>query len=69
MKYNCPVCQVEMQEQAGSFLYPGDPKFGVTLFCRNVGCSAQEVAGHGDNVKDAWKVVQEKFITRTERES
>jgi len=67
MKYNCPICQVEMTEQIGETMHPGNPAYGITLSCLNPNCSAQEVMGHGKNVKEAWEVVQEKFIVRKER--
>ena len=68
MKYNCPICSEEMVESAGDGVTMGDPKLGAFLICRNMKCSAQDVSGHGSNVKDAWRVVQEKFITRLDRE-
>jgi len=38
-----------------------DPTNGVTLYCRNRQCPSQEVAGHGDNAKAAYRIVLEKF--------
>lgn len=67
MKYNCPVCQIEMREQLGNYHHPGDATYGIFLSCGNANCKAQEVAGHGDTVKDAWKVVQDKFVARVDR--
>ena len=64
MNYNCPMCQAVMVVEKGSKLNPQD---GVTIWCSNKACSAQEVMGHGDNEKEAWYVVQCKFIKREER--
>jgi len=59
--YKCPVCQGPMSAEAGDFLHPGDPKFGMYVFCPSLTCPAQEVAGHGRNEKDAFEVVTDKF--------
>lgn len=64
MKYQCPVCQGEMASVEGTVL---NPKDGVTLYCPHLSCPAQEVAGHGNNEKDAWTVVQQKFVRREDR--
>ena len=61
MKYNCPVCNVELIELMGETMHKNNPAFGVTLSCHNTDCSAQEVMGHGKNAKDAWEVIQGKF--------
>ncbi len=61
MKYNCPICGVELNEFAGEKSHPGNPAFGVTLDCGNKACSAPEVMGHGDKVKDAYEVIMAKF--------
>lgn len=61
MKFNCPVCQCELSEVAGNRLHPGDKNYGMTLFCSAMSCPAQEVMGHGNNVKDAYEVITQKF--------
>lgn len=61
MSYQCPICSGEMIEILGDKMHPGDGKFGVILECPSRACPAQEVAGHGDNVKQAWEIVQSKF--------
>jgi hypothetical protein len=70
MKYNCPLCQTELQEQVGNGIH-ADPKFGMFLFCPVSGldtiCPAQQVQGHGDNAKEAFSVIQAKFVAREER--
>ncbi len=68
MKYNCPLCGAELVEMMGNAMHPHSPKYGVTLFCPNVKCPAQEVMGHGGNAKEAWAVVQAKFVARKERD-
>ncbi len=69
MKYNCPLCKTELTEALGNSIHPGDAKYGSILFCAApVGvCPAQEVMGHGDTFKDAYNVIQAKFVTREER--
>ncbi len=67
MKYNCPVCKAELSEALGNSIHPGDAKHGSILFCPSLECPAQEVIGHGDAFKDAYQVIQEKFVTREER--
>lgn len=62
MKYNCPMCQSEMVTSQGDSMHPGNPNYGVTLFCPSHACPAQEVMGHGDNEEKAFKVIQQKFM-------
>lgn len=65
---NCPLCQTPLAEIAGHAIHPGDPAYGLTLYCpaaRNV-CPAQEVMGHGDNAKGAYQVIQDKFNKKKE---
>jgi len=61
MNYNCPICGVTLTEQMGNQVFPGDPKHGVTLSCRNPNCSAAEVSGHGKDAKEANEIVGLKF--------
>jgi hypothetical protein len=69
MKQNtCPCCGGELTEQSGDQIHCGDRSFGVTLFCRSRSCPAQEVSGHGNNAKDAYSVIQDKFVRRENRE-
>lgn len=69
MNYNCPVCNNVLVQSLGTLVHPGDGKFGVNLFCSARECPAQEVAGHGENLKQAWLVIQQKFVGREEREN
>jgi hypothetical protein len=50
-----------MAELQGDRMHPGDSNYGITLACINDKCSAQEVMGHGNKIKDAWDVVNTKF--------
>jgi hypothetical protein len=68
MNYLCPVCQSPMKEQVGTVLHPFDAAHGIQLSCPSLECPAQEVAGHGDNAKEAWKAVQDKFVQRKDRD-
>jgi hypothetical protein len=67
MKYNCPLCGAELLEQVGNGMHD-DPKYGMFLFCPGLKCPAQEVKGHGDNAKEAWTVIQAKFLSREQRD-
>lgn len=60
-KYICPLCKVEMEPMDGEKMHPGDSKYGVTLYCINMECPAEEVFGHGDKIKDAYEVVIAKY--------
>ena len=62
----CPICKVPLKKVWGSKMNQNDPKFGVTVFCGNLKCSAQEVMGHGEKEKDAFEVVWAKFVKRRE---
>lgn len=42
-------------------MHPGDSDFGITLYCNNKQCTAQEVVGHGDNARQAYDVVLAKY--------
>jgi len=64
MKYNCPVCGGELREQVGNAMHPGDPKFGILLDCPHLNCPAQEIMGHGDNVKGAYEIVMARISHR-----
>ena len=67
MKYECPLCKVELKEKVGEKMHPGNVDYGITLDCENVGCTSQEVMGHGSNVKQAYEVILSKFVRREER--
>lgn len=64
MSYQCPLCQVELREQVGTVLHPGDKDYGITLDCANVLCVAKEVMGHGDKAKDAFQIILDKYTRR-----
>lgn len=66
-KFNCPVCQSELTQSLGNQLHPGNKDYGITLYCPSKQCPAPEVSGHGGNVKEAYSVVQQKFVARSER--
>lgn len=69
MNYQCPVCNGNLVEFTGNELHPGDDNYGITLYCpKENKCTAQEVAGHGNKVKDAWEVIQLKFVKREKRD-
>ena len=64
MKYNCPICKEEMavgHSEKGI-------EDGIYIWCRNEKCPAQEVMGHGFKEKDAWEVIQQKYVKKENRE-
>lgn len=62
--HNCPVCKTELKTQFGNQLHPDDDKFGITMYCPNKQCTAQEVAGHANKIEDAYQVILDKFPKR-----
>lgn len=56
---NCPVCQVPLSYCPGTQL---DPKDGVTAYCANRKCEAQEISGHGSTVKEAEKIISQRKL-------
>lgn len=68
MNYPCPVCKRDLSKYDGEKMNPGDPRFGVTLLCENPKCTAEEVMGHGNKIKDAYEVVIARFVRREDRE-
>jgi hypothetical protein len=58
MSYPCPVCQVPLTVQPGTKMNPRD---GVTLWCLNRDCAAQEVMGHGRTDKEAFSIVRDRL--------
>ena len=61
MNFNCPLCQSVLREQVGNQMFPGDPKYGITLECGNLKCPAQEVFGHAKNANEAFEIIQQKY--------
>jgi len=61
--FNCPVCAARLHAQPGHQLSATE---GVTVFCANEECPAQEVAGHGDNEKKAFEIIHQRFSHRAE---
>lgn len=61
IKMDCPLCNVPLSKQQGDTLNPGNSEFGVTLYCGNRDCYAQEVMGHGSNDSQAFSIIREKF--------
>lgn len=59
---NCPVCGESLDVIEGSQLNRAD---GITLYCPNRKCSAQEVAGHGANFEKAYDIIKQKFPQKT----
>lgn len=68
--YKCPLCQSELVESINR--HPSHPNLppgmaqGITLWCSGRACPAQEVIGHGKNAKEAWEVIQMKFVAPVE---
>jgi hypothetical protein len=64
MNYKCPVCGCDLTKADGDRFHPNDPKFGAYLYCPSPTCPAQEVCGHGKNVKEAFDIVTSKYIIK-----
>lgn len=64
MSYQCPLCKSELGCMDGEKMHPNDRNYGVTLYCFNMGCPAQEVMGHGGKEKEAYEVIMAKFVGR-----
>lgn len=56
----CPICNAPMVSTPGHTLSTA----GVTVYCDNLKCSAQEVAGYGTNEKTAYEIVLQKHKHR-----
>lgn len=61
--YKCPLCGATLANMDGDTLHPGNPEHGVTLWCPNDKCPAQEVFGHGESAKKAFDIIKEKYHT------
>ena len=57
-EFNCPMCEGELKSAPGTRIDPND---GVTLYCPNATCPAQEVEGHGRTEKDAFEIIKQKY--------
>ena len=57
----CPICRGPLDAQDGNQLHPGNPDYGVTVYCPSRACPAQEVAGHHTTLDKAFRVIKEKF--------
>lgn len=64
VSFQCPLCKGLLTKAFGNQLYPGDPKYGVTLWCRNRECPSKEVQGWGKNTPAAFHVIEQKFSGR-----
>ncbi len=57
--YKCPICSSILLSTEGTTYNPNYG--GLMVFCNNVKCPSQEVAGHSTTVEKAWEIVQQKF--------
>jgi hypothetical protein len=63
-EYICPICGAKLAWCLGSKLDAND---GITMWCPNHNCQSpdgipcQEVMGHGDNDKQAFEVIKQKY--------
>lgn len=56
--FNCPLCGAALFSQSGHQL---DSQEGVTVWCGNPDCPAQEVFGYGRNEKEAFAIIQDRY--------
>ena len=57
-QYSCPLCSSTLVSQPGSSLNETN---GVTIWCEDIKCPAQEVFGHGNNEKAAFEIITAKY--------
>jgi hypothetical protein len=65
---NCPLCGTELKVMNGNSMHVTDPKYGVTVWCPGEHpriCPAQEVMGHGNNLREAYEIVLTKYKKET----
>jgi hypothetical protein len=55
----CPVCDEQLSSTPGDSI---NPRNGITVFCPNAKCSAQEVTGHGRTEQEAFEIIKAKYI-------
>jgi hypothetical protein len=58
--FRCPICGQPLSKVYGDQIHVDDPAFGVTIFCSNKDCKADEVSGHGANDDKAFSVIKNK---------
>lgn len=56
--YLCPLCEAPLRSKVGD---QRQQTQGVTLWCPNWQCPAQEVAGYGKDEAAAFEIVTQKF--------
>lgn len=56
--FDCPMCKAKLKQVTGHRLVP---TVGVTLYCDNEACPAQEVMGYGASPAAAFKIVTDRF--------
>jgi len=57
----CPICGEGMMGMYGEKMHIDDNRYGYSLYCVNMECSAEECFGHGKNEKEAYEVVLAKY--------
>ena len=65
--YKCPLCNGKLTSAVGCRGHENDENYGMTLFCPEIKCPAQEVMGHGKTEKDAYEIILEKFVKRNSK--
>lgn len=64
MIFQCPVCHEKLAHCSGTQLdqhLPPEKRDGVTVYCDNLQCSAQEVSGHGRSQAAAYHIIEQRF--------
>ena len=56
-EFNCPICEVKLCACDGGRLTTS----GVTMWCENINCQAQEVMAHASNEKNAFEIITDKY--------
>jgi hypothetical protein len=63
MTFNCPLCGAVLFSQPGHQLSDTE---GVTIWCGNLDCQAQEVFGYGHNERAAMEIIRHKYKKETQ---
>lgn len=63
MSQSCPICKGPLASVPGTQMNPGDPAYGVTVYCPTQGCSMQDW-GHGKTELGALDVFLQKATVK-----
>ena len=59
-EFNCPICNFKLNSCIGS----KTNKSGISMWCPNLECRAQEVIGYGTSEKAAFEIIIDKYTRK-----